>query len=674
MLSTIFPVLLLIFGFGFVIFWHELGHFLAAKWAGVKVEQFAVGFGQALVSFRKGVGVRVGSTEPDYKRQLEELRQSDPAARDVPGISETEYRLNWIPLGGYVKMLGQDDMNPNSQSEDPRAYNRKPVFPRMVIISAGVIMNIILAVILFFLLFFVVGFQRPPAVVGEVRSGSPAQLAGLRAGDEIIGFNDNKIYDFTKVVLNTALAPGGSVPVVVIRDGQEVVLQIDPEASPETRGMPGIGVGPAPLLVGPPADVEIDFDRLSASAGAVRLGEQIVEVAGTPVTPQDIGVLSAALQASAGKAVPIVVETAAGDREERAVAPTFSPPFSGDPINFLGLEPRVSVASISEGSDASGKLQPDDIILSIRSANGDLITELDQARFVEVARQAGATGEPLTFTVQRDGQTLVVPDVSATFELPGTGTFGLGNARGLGVGVNLDFEHAVVANVIGGSPAAEAGMPAGFTVTEVNGTEVASWFDVVEALRGLDVPAGDRKVAVQVSGVTSIGEEASFDLSAGREHVLAVATLRYTHSLALEQWETVRETSNPLTAVWWGAEETKDFVLQAYLTLRRMLFDRTVSPTNLMGPVGIVQSGTMFAFRGTDWLIWFLAMISANLAVVNFLPIPIVDGGHFVFLCYEKIRGKPPSPAVQNAAQLVGLVLLLGIFVFVTVNDIIRLM
>ena len=86
--------------------------------------------------------------------------------------------------------------------------------------------------------------------------------------------------------------------------------------------------------------------------------------------------------------------------------------------------------------------------------------------------------------------------------------------------------------------------------------------------------------------------------------------------------------------------ETRDFILQFYVTLRRMV-DGVVSYKNLMGPLGIFHAGTEFAYKGNDWLIWFLAMISANLAVVNFLPIPIVDGGLFMFLILEKIQGKP---------------------------------
>src|SRR5690242_19841485 len=114
----------------------------------------------------------------------------------------------------------------------------------------------------------------------------------------------------------------------------------------------------------------------------------------------------------------------------------------------------------------------------------------------------------------------------------------------------------------------------------------------------------------------------------------------------------------------WGVLETRDLILQFYVTLQRM-FGGSVSPSNLMGPLGIVNAGTKFAFKGTDWLIWFLAMISANLAVVNFLPIPIVDGGLFLFLIIEKIQGKPLSPKTQSIAQVVGLAIILSVFLLV---------
>src|SRR3954468_5643584 len=162
LLDQTLSIVLLVLGFGFVIFFHELGHFLAAKWVGIKVEQFAVGFGQAMFSWRKGMGLTWGSSGKRYEELV--------AAKQAEFVGETEYRLNWIPLGGYVKMLGQDDLNPNAQVTDPRAYNMQPIPKRMVIVSAGVVMNIILAAAGFFIL-FLIGFNVQPAVVGAVLPG-----------------------------------------------------------------------------------------------------------------------------------------------------------------------------------------------------------------------------------------------------------------------------------------------------------------------------------------------------------------------------------------------------------------------------------------------------------------------------------------------------------------------
>jgi len=154
--------------------------------------------------------------------------------------------------------------------------------------------------------------------------------------------------------------------------------------------------------------------------------------------------------------------------------------------------------------------------------------------------------------------------------------------------------------------------------------------------------------------------------------VKEVQNIRYAHGLALlTPLEIIRKAPNALVAVKWGVIETRDFILQFYVTIRRM-FEGSVALSNMMGPVGIFRGGMKFAFKGYDWLIWFLAMISANLAVVNFLPIPVVDGGQFVFLMLEKIKGKPLSPKTMAIAQYVGLAFLAAVVVFVTYHDILR--
>ena len=190
MISNVLLIAGMIFGFGFVVFIHELGHFLAAKYVRIRVEQFALGFGNAIWAWRKGLGLRRGTTTPEYHKRIREHLNIADSDKDLTGqqiekgckelgLGETEYRLNWVPLGGYVKMVGQDDMDPNAISTDPRSFTQKSVGARVLVISAGVIFNVILAALLSIALFLFIGFKVPPR---HCRLGA-VQLPGAAGRD-----------------------------------------------------------------------------------------------------------------------------------------------------------------------------------------------------------------------------------------------------------------------------------------------------------------------------------------------------------------------------------------------------------------------------------------------------------------------------------------------------------
>lgn len=131
MLERAFDILVIVLAFGSIIFIHELGHFLAAKWAKIRVLAFAIGMGNAVCSYRKGLGFRKGTTEPYVRKLVEQAKSTDPdiaqqAEAKLAEISPTEYRLNTLPIGGYVKMLGQEDLNPNAISNEPDSYQNCP--------------------------------------------------------------------------------------------------------------------------------------------------------------------------------------------------------------------------------------------------------------------------------------------------------------------------------------------------------------------------------------------------------------------------------------------------------------------------------------------------------------------------------------------------------------------
>ncbi|MHC4996193.1 MAG: site-2 protease family protein, partial [Planctomycetota bacterium] len=270
-ISPSLAIFLIAFGFGFIIFVHEMGHFLVAKAVGIHCTQFAIGFGQSLLTWRRGIGFRVGSTEREYytriAKHLEmELGPNGEPPESIPteklskaaaelGLGETEYRFNWMPLGGYVKMVGQEDMDPTALSSDPRAFNNAPIWARMCVISAGVIMNAIFA-IFFFVGAFLYGVAFPPAQVGAVTPGSPAAIAvaqndpnaiGLKMGDRVVLLNGEKPSDFMDLSIASALsAEGEKVTLTVERpleDNARYEFVLEPKVDPISE-LRSIGIAP----------------------------------------------------------------------------------------------------------------------------------------------------------------------------------------------------------------------------------------------------------------------------------------------------------------------------------------------------------------------------------------------------------------------------------------------
>ena len=202
-------VLSVALGLGLVIFFHELGHFAVAKWCNVHVERFSIGIGPILWSRQKG---------------------------------ETEYALSALPFGGYVKMLGQDDMDPNQMTsseiaENPRSYSAKSVPQRMAIISAGVFMNIITG-FLFFTICYWYGVREPSPVVGNVVPGFPAWIAGMKDGDRIESINGEEIRSFGDVFQSVVLSTGDVRLQGKHQNGSAFDLTLTPD-----RGTSGRSVG-----------------------------------------------------------------------------------------------------------------------------------------------------------------------------------------------------------------------------------------------------------------------------------------------------------------------------------------------------------------------------------------------------------------------------------------------
>ncbi|MHC5024340.1 MAG: site-2 protease family protein [Planctomycetota bacterium] len=700
-------LLLIIVGFGLLIFVHELGHFAAAKWAGIRTEAFAIGMGHVVVSWRKGVGFAVGSTHRKVVaaagKAPAELSDEELARH---GIGETEYSLRWLPIGGFVKMLGQDDLDPAAVSRHPRSFNACPVSRRMVVVSGGVIMNLILAAALF-IVAFMVGVRFEAAIVGDVASTMPAgevaplngealgvTVVGLQPGDRVLEVNGKPTKTFADLQIAAAMSrPDEALTLSVERDGLDEPLRFKlmPEKDPRT-GLLGIGVAPGSsnaLQAKDPGGLIAELlAETGLDAAGVTLGMELVEADGRAITTYEQ--LQRIMEQSDGRAIATRwsgPETGVAVEATLEVEPVFQllryPELSDDGVRdfelgLYGLVPLVKVARVPEKSRNADVLQAGDVILRVNSQHGprdrqvrEMLQEIDDGAVeVEILRD----GRPMTVRpTVRQGMLNVY--LTAATELPII-------AAPMTEILAPDPEASGVAKTVRApAPAAALDLLPRTRLDAVDGIAIEDWNGFRRALRDRTAGARDAGTGVTVELTVMMPrrerEQVTLPWTLDAAEITSLHALGWTAGLpsaAFEPVYTLRTAEgNPARAIVMGVEETHKLIVMTYLTIDR-LFRGTVGVEQLRGPVGIVHIGTKIADRGFTYLIFFLAMISVNLAVINFLPLPIVDGGLFLYLIYEKLKGRPPSVAFQNAATIVGLFLIGTVFLVVTWNDVVRLL
>jgi regulator of sigma E protease len=184
---------------GVLIFFHEFGHFLLARLFGVGVEKFSLGFGPRLI------GKKIG---------------------------RTDYRISAIPLGGYVKMIGEEPDAEVAPADISVSFTHKHVLKRICIVAAGPFFNVLLSIIIFFSIFLISGLFILKASVGEVRQGSPAFNAGIKPGDEITAIDETPVSNWNDMTEVISASNGKTLKVSVKRAGADLVFQITPELVP----------------------------------------------------------------------------------------------------------------------------------------------------------------------------------------------------------------------------------------------------------------------------------------------------------------------------------------------------------------------------------------------------------------------------------------------------------
>jgi regulator of sigma E protease len=690
--GTLFDSLLAILGFSMLVVIHEFGHFAAARWAGVRVLTFAVGFGRAIATYRQGLGFRFGSSEADYLKLAR--------AGQAGNISPTEYRLNMLPFGGYVKMLGQDDLAPNAISDAPDSYQMCKPWKRMVIISAGVVMNVLAALVLFMIVFGL-GLKTEAPVIGDIALGSPAAQAssvdpktpnGLRAGDRVLRIDGDRTRAFNEIVISAAMASrGDALRFEVERPGLQQTLQFD--VTPRTdssNGLPTIGVGPAAentiVIAEDEAETKVLRDLLdSIGLTGVEPGMKLVK-AGSIENPANGDAVEEACHASGGNPVQLVFEDGQGKRVEATVVPRAE--LASGEIR-LGKEDRRAMGHIAGLVPVLrvGELSADTRGYKAGLRTGDIFEKVGDTPYPsmfqgvsEIRSRAGGTVDLVVLRKAADG-------TYARLTFPGIAVSPEGQ-----VGIVIETtaqETAMVAmspaefyddsgrpltlpanNLIGKIPS---------NLISVNGKPVQTLIEARRELQDATRPlitgeVDSVKVDVMAVPLGTEGEPPATTVTlefgpADAELLHRLGWVSPFGTAPFERSQTLLKASTPFEAISMGFTETHKAMLQVYVTFLR-LFEGTVQVKDLKGPVGIAHVGTLIARKGWIWLMFFFALISVNLAVVNFLPLPIVDGGQLLLLIYESIRGKPAPLAFQNAVAIAGLVVIGTLFLFITFHDI----
>jgi regulator of sigma E protease len=527
-LQKSFWLVQVVVAFGILVAVHEFGHYISAKLTGMKVEEFAIGFGKRIAGFKKG---------------------------------ETEYSWRIVPLGGYCKIYGMDEETTNDadgeetvepvSEEIDRAFNRRPLWARFVVIIAGSLMNVLLAIFLIGIMGSAVGFNF--SLIDDVEKGSPADKAGMLPGDKIRLF----AYNSQRGHIINAVADSNTAKGVLFRvdreDGSHNI-RVHPEMTTDENGetVKRIGI------------------RFSTEDNYSRVIDRVMH---------DSPYHKAGL--------------VAGDKVVS--------------INGVPAETMPSLYRALLNSDISET--------NLEILRGD-------KRYTFVLK------DHLIYRTGMVAETVKTDD-----------------------GYELNIKEAIM-----DTPAFYLGLARGVRITAVDGNPITEDFDWAT------FEANSNESSFMITVVDNRTESAPVEVPLSRVMLYPGISFKANYVKV-----------PPHQAFYEASLQTKAFSLMIFDFLNS-LFTKKAGVGDLAGPIGVVQMGYRMASEGLINLVFFFSLISVNLGIINLMPIPGLDGGRAVFLIIEMLFRRPIMKAqIENVIHFVGMMLLFGFIIYVTFNDVGRI-
>jgi regulator of sigma E protease len=390
--SFVVPMVILL---GLLIFVHELGHFLVAKYFNIKVEVFSLGFGPKILTHKRG---------------------------------DTVYAISAIPLGGYVKMFGDDPTAPIDPSERAVSFTHKPVAQRIAVVLAGPLMNLFFALVVFSGV-AAIGESLIASRIGDVKETSAAFAAGFRSGDSVIAVNGESLSTWDNFIAKIEASPDQQLSVTLERAGQPITLEVTPKLAPNKNIMSWSRmVGELEGLTFQSRSTFVGIRGLNTPAGqaGLRTADQIKSVNGTSVGTWREFRSQVELAAQSGAALVIEAERGHFDDVSSQVSDTQSlksirveivPPAdamgkSGDEVfASLGIEsPDLYLAGLEKNAPAAkAGLKQGDRLISI---DGKPVNNFEEVvmlvrsfgeRLPKESDASAAGPKPLDIVISRDG-------------------------------------------------------------------------------------------------------------------------------------------------------------------------------------------------------------------------------------------------------------------------------